>query len=260
MKRAITRAAIGAAKTAIVGLTAGVGLALGVATPAAADRDLYGWRGFYVGAMANYSWINQDIRFTRPAALVGSGSADLGGPGGTLLVGYRIPVLDRFTVGLEFDGSVGDNRGAFHGYKFVADFGATLRPTLGVHIHPDFQWFVTGGLGWLGINNESAATAVPPGLVGLSPVDRRASKTVFGGVVGTGFEWDMMCAIHLRGEYLYSAFDSHRAESNVAEKFIKTDMHTVRLGLVVSLQNPYDEPHARRGDIDHDRYAREPMK
>lgn len=238
---------------------AAMGLAAMLASSTAdAGDELYGWRGFYVGASATYSAIDQDIKFTAP--VVASGSADLGGIGFTGLVGYRIPLgSERVRVGVEFDGTVGDHHGSFNGYRFISDYLTTARATLGLHIHPDLLWFVTGGVGFMGINSSSAANGTT--LTGAATLaDRRISKTVTGGVVGTGLEWDMGKSIHLRGEYLYGAFDSHLAESTVASKKIDTDVHQVRLGVVFSLQNPYDEPHGR-GDIDHDRYTRgEPLK
>lgn len=251
---------------ALAACLAGV-LASGSAT---AGEDLYGWRGFYVGASASYSFINQDVKFFVPN--VTAGSADLNGVAGTGLLGYRIPVgSNAFRIGLEADATVGDNGGTFNRYRFVSDFLATARGTLGVHIHPDLLWFATGGVGWMGIN--SAPTGFRASALGTGNVlaDSRASKTVVGGVVGTGLEWDMGKAIHLRGEYLYGSFESHRADTYsatgavVSDKTIATDVHQIRLGIVVSLQNPYDEPHGISGnggggDIDHDRYARGPMK
>ena len=77
-----------------------------------ADEGLYGWRGFYVGATGTYSIINQDIKFKvlNGAANTASGTADLSGIGGTGIVGYRIPLgSNAFRVGLEADGTVGDN-------------------------------------------------------------------------------------------------------------------------------------------------------
>jgi opacity protein-like surface antigen len=223
-----------------------------------AGYDPYGWRGFYVGAFGNYGIINKDIKFTEPAPAFGS--ADLSGLGLTGLVGYRIPLgSNRFRVGVEFDGMVGDNRGSFNNYRFVTDFVVTARSVLGMHLRPDFLWFVTGGIGWMGINSSSAATTIGLG-GGGAVLDPRQSKTVLGGVVGTGFEWDMGKAIHLRGDYLYGSFETHRAETFRSDKIIGADMHLLRLGVTFSLQNPYDEPHGRGGDIDHDRYSREPLK
>ena len=232
--------------------------------PSVAGDDLYGWRGFYVGASGTYAFINQDIKFRTPT--VASGSADLSGFAGTGILGYRIPVgSNTFRLGVEVDGTVGDNSGSFNRYRFTSDFLATARATLGIHLRPDLLWFATGGVGWMGINSASSTDART--LAGLGPLalaDQRSSKTVVGGVVGTGLEWDMGKAIHLRGEYLFGAFESHRAETNVADKTVSTDTHQIRLGVVVSLQNPYDEPHGidgrNGGDIDHDRYARGPMK
>lgn len=220
--------------------------------------DLYGWRGFYVGATGTYALINQDIKFRFPNTA--SGSASLDGIGATGIVGYRIPLgSNAWRIGIEADGTVGDNRGGFNGYRFTSDFTATLRGTLGYHVHPDLLWFVTGGAGWMGVNSASAVD-VPSLLGGTTLADRRSSKVVFGGVVGTGFEWDMGRAIHLRGDYLYGSFESHRAETVVSDKTVSTDGHQLRLGVVVSLQNPYDEPHGRGDDIDRDRYGRDPMK
>ena len=230
-----------------------------------ADHDPYGWRGFYVGATGTYSIINQDVTFRAPNTA--TGSVDLSGLGGTGLVGYRIPLgSNRFRIGLEADGTVGDNRGTFNRYRFVSDFLVTARAMAGIHVHPDFLWFVSGGVGWMGINSTSVATSVSSITGGGITADPRQFKTVVGGVVSTGFEWDMGKAIHLRGEYLYGSFESHRADSqtaagvSISDKSISSDVHQLRLGLTFSLQNPYDEPHGRGGDIDHDRYSRGPMK
>jgi opacity protein-like surface antigen len=231
--------------------------------PSMAHDELYGWRGFYVGASGTYSFTNQDIKFNTP--VVASGSADLGGIAGTGMLGYRIPAWSNaYRVGFEVDATIGDNRGAFNRYRFTQDFLATARGTFGIHVRPDLLWFATGGFGWMGINSAPSSTRASLLGGGNVLIDQRMSKTVFGGVVGTGLEWDMNKAIHLRGEYLYGAFENHRAESNVADKTVSTDTHQIRLGVVVSLQNPYDEPHGvdgrHGGDIDHDRYTRGPMK
>jgi Outer membrane protein beta-barrel domain len=230
-----------------------------------ADNDPYGWRGFYVGATGTYGIINQDIKFTAPNVV--SGSTDLSGLGITGLVGYRIPLgSNQFRIGVEADATVGDNRGTFNNYRFVSDFLVTARVVGGIHVHPDFLWFVSGGVGWMGINSASAAVGAGGIGGGGALTDPRQSKTVMGGVVSTGFEWDMGKAIHLRGEYLYGSFENHRAETDtplgatISDKTIGTDVHQLRLGLTFSLQNPYDEPHGRGGDIDHDRYSRSPMK
>jgi opacity protein-like surface antigen len=233
---------------------------------AQAGSDLYGWRGFYVGAAGTYSFINQDIKFRAPNTATGSASLD--GVGGTGIVGYRIPFFSNdWRIGIEADGTVGDNRGGFNSYRFTSDFTATLRGTLGYHVHPDLLWFVTGGVGWMGIDSAPTGTRVSSLGTGQVLSDLRSSKTVFGGVVGTGFEWDMGRAIHLRGDYLYGSYEGHRADTSsattglvVSDKTINTDGHQLRLGVVVSLQNPYDEPHGRGDDIDRDRYARDPMK
>ena len=248
-----------AAQAIVLAASAAAVLASG---PARAGDELYGWRGFYVGASATYGFINQDIKFISPS--VASGSADLNGFGVTGLVGYRIPVwTERYRLGVEFDGTVGDNGGAFNKYRFVSDFLATARGTFGLHVRPDLLWFGTAGVGWMGINSQTTAVATATTITGTSSAlaDRRSSKTVVGGVVGTGLEWDMGRAWHLRGEYLYGSFENHRADTSVADKTISTDAHQIRLGIVVSLQNPYDEPHGRGGDIDADRYGRGgPMK
>ena len=244
-------------------LAACIGL---LASSSAHANDLYGWRGFYVGATGTYALINQDIKFRFPNTA--SGSASLDGIAGTGIVGYRIPLgTNAFRIGIEADGTVGDNRGGFNGYRFTSDFTATLRGTLGYHVHPDFLWFVTGGAGWMGINSAPTTSRASSTGTGQVLSDLRSSKTVFGGVVGTGFEWDMGRAIHLRGEYLYGSFDGHRAETTsattglpISDKSVDTDMHQLRLGVVVSLQNPYDEPHGRGDDIDRDRYTRDPLK
>ena len=161
---------------------------------------------------------------------------------------------------------MGDNRGTFNQYRFVSDFLVTARAVAGLHVHPDFLWFVSGGVGWMGVNSTSVATGVSQ-LTGNGIVaDARQFKTVIGGVVSTGFEWDMGQAMHLRGEYLYGSFEIHRADTRsglgaaISDKTIGSDVHQLRLGLTFSLQNPYDEPHGRGGDIDHDRYSRGPMK
>jgi hypothetical protein len=233
-------------------------------SPAFAGEDLYGWRGFYVGATGSYSFINQNITFTRPTAA--SGSASLDGIGGTGMVGYRIPIwTEKLRMGFEFDGTVGDNHGGFNKYRFGADYLVTGRATLGWHVHPDLLWFGTAGVGWLGINSASAATTSFVGTTGSGStlVDRRSAKTVVGGVIGTGLEWDMGRAFHLRGDYMFGSYEGHRADTAVSDKSISSNSHQLRLGIVVSLQNPYDEPHSisgRGGDIDHDRYTRGPMK
>jgi opacity protein-like surface antigen len=242
----------------IAGLIAGLAGLLASGT-SNADNDPYGWRGFYVGATGTYGIINQDIKFIAPNTA--AGSADLSGLGVTGLVGYRIPLgSNQFRVGVEVDGTVGDNRGTFNQYRFVSDYLVTARLVGGIHVHPDLLWFVSGGVGWMGINSTSVGTGVSP-ITGSGVVsDQRQFKNVIGGVVSTGFEWDMGKAIHLRGEYLYGSFESHRAETIRSDKSIGTDAHQLRLGLTFSLQNPYDEPHGRGGDIDHDRYSRGPMK
>ena len=233
-------------------------------TTAQAHDELYGWRGFYVGLQGAYSFINQDITFRVPNT--NTGRADLGGLGGTILTVYRIPLgTERYRIGIEFDGTVGDNRGPFNRYRFGADFLVNLRGTLGMHLRPDLLWFGTVGVGWVGINSATISTANSV-VGGQALSDRRSAKTVVGGVVGTGLEWDMGRAIHLRGDYLYGSFDDHRADTStsagaaIADKTISTQAHQLRLGIVVSLQNPYDEPHGRGGDIDHDRYVGGPMK
>ena len=188
-------------------------LACGTTTAQAHD-ELYGWRGFYVGLQGAYSFINQDITFRVPNT--NTGRADLGGLGGTILTGYRIPLgTERYRIGIELDGTVGDNRGPFNRYRFGADFLVNLRGTLGMHLRPDLLWFGTVGVGWVGINSATISTANSV-VGGQALSDRRSAKTVVGGVVGTGLEWDMGRAIHLRGDYLYGSFDDHRADTSTS--------------------------------------------
>ena len=232
---------------------------------ARASDELYGWRGFYVGASGTYAIINQNVTFKVPTTV--SGHAEPDGFGGTLLTGYRIPVWsERYRAGIEFDGTVGDNSATFNGYRFSSDFLVTLRGTFGVHVTPDLLWTGTAGVGWLGITSGPTTTALSSLGTGTVLTDRSSAKPVFGGVVGTALEWDMGRAIHLRGDYLYGEFGDTRAYtatpagSPISDKTIGSLAHQLRIGVVVSLQNPYDEPHGRGGDIDHDRYVGGPMK
>ena len=160
MKRlALSR--LGRLVAGMTGLAAGLATLCGAAmlgSPARAD-DLYGWRGFYVGASGNLGLINQDIKFKAINGVpnTATGTATLNGFGGTLLTGYRIPIWSNaYRIGLEVDFTAGDNAGGFNGYRFVSDFNVNARGTFGVFVRPDLLWFGTAGVGWMGINSETS--------------------------------------------------------------------------------------------------------
>jgi opacity protein-like surface antigen len=253
-RRAIARLA--SAALAAIGLCAAV--------PAAdADHLSYGWSGLYVGASGTYSWIDQDVTTVRPAATAGKGSVSLDGGGGTILVGWRRSIHDSHLVlGVEADGTFGDNSGSRAGFKYVADWLVSARGVIGFMLRPDLLWYATGGIGWLGVNTESTdLTAALGGGVALN--EPRTSRTLIGGVVGTGIEWDIGHGFHLRGDYLYGSFEDYKVNVTTSNRSIGTDLHQLRLGVVVPLQNPYDDyhDHHRSRDVDRDRYwRREPMK
>ena len=84
------------------------------ASASAHAYDLYGWRGFYVGAAGTYEFINQDVKFRVPNTATGSVSLD--GPAGTGIVGYRIPFFSNdWRIGIEADVAEGEVFFAAHG-------------------------------------------------------------------------------------------------------------------------------------------------
>ena len=244
----------------------GVMLMLGItgaAGPAKADPpyDWYNaWRGAYVGGLASYALMPQKITTNGPAA--SSASIDLDGAGGTFLLGYRWPLLgQRLTFGIEADGTFGQNNASSNGYKYTTDYLVGGRALLGTHFRPDLFWFVTGGVSALGVGTESVATKISL-TGGSTPLDPHANRTLLGGTVGTGFEWETSLGFNVRADYLYTSFANWRVTSttqasNTAplvfnDRQIDTQMHQFRVGVVIPLFNPYDED--RTSGPDHGSY------
>jgi opacity protein-like surface antigen len=228
--------------------------------PARADHyDYSSWRSLYVGGLVGYHLIGNDVhqRLPLPEARA---STDLDGFAGSLVVGYRRPMYDHFLIGAEADFTVGDNRGSALGYRYVADWAVSLKAIAGVFVRPGLLLYATGGIGWLGVN--SAPFRYPTGL--LSPDDPRVSATLLGGVVGAGIEWETGHGFNVRAEYLYGAYEGWRPGTDVREASVDNDMHQLRIGVVISLDNPYDPDDGKPrhgGDLDRDRYWRkEPLK
>jgi opacity protein-like surface antigen len=245
------------------------------AIPAKAD-DYYpfnSWSGIYVGALASYAWHRVDVSQTAVPAVIppgavapvvtpcgtvgaplpasvacvpsGNFSTNMDGFGVTGLVGYRMPVLgQRLVLGAEFDGAFGDNRGTTELYRYTADWFVSGRGMLGWRFHPSLMLFATGGIGVLGPSTESSGQRT--NTVGAGTfVDIRQSKTLGGISFGTGLEWETGHGFNVRGDYLHTSYTGWHMGTVVSNRDVSIASDTLRLGIIFSLYNTYDDPHYR---------------
>jgi outer membrane immunogenic protein len=195
---------------------------IGFASCANAANPTY-WTGFYVGANAGWSWLdNSDVGVSGSNIVVISQPTTVpftvplrpDGFLGGFQVGYNYQFAPQWVFGVEADldfanikdsGSVGLPAGpplvlttASETIKWLG----TLRARFGFLLQPTLLLYTTGGLAFGKVDysgNIDEFPAIPAGRLFAAS----ASPIKAGWTVGGGFEWEFMPNWSMKAEYLY---------------------------------------------------------
>jgi outer membrane immunogenic protein len=223
---------------------AAVALLLAVSGVSAASAQNYDGSGLIkFGAFAQGAFLNVDQTF--PVVASASPSGFTGG----VSLGYDRRIFDRWLLGIEMDGSVGDARAKAGITDYGFDYLFTVRGRLGAYVRPDWLIYGTAGVGFLGMEGHNTGISL------------KSEETAIGYVVGGGMEVDWYHVI-LFGEYLYGDFGSQQFSLPLAVLAAATrheadiQAHFVRLGIKFKIGQDYAH------DYDHpdDYRRREPLK
>ena len=214
---------------------------LAVAGANTASAQTYDGSGLIkFGAFAQGAFI--DVNQTLPVQASSSPSGFSGG----FSAGYDLRLRDRFLIGIEADGSVGDARSLAGTTDYGFDYLLTVRGRLGAYVAPQWLVYGTAGVGFLGVEAHNQG------------ISTKAADTLTGYVVGAGTEIDWHRVI-LFGEYLYGDFGDRKFTLPAGPFLTDTpyqtsyQAHLVRLGLKFKVghdyAHDYDHPeHYKRGD------------
>lgn len=172
-----------------------------------------------VGLFAQGQWL--DIDQSLPG-----GSGELSGFAGGISAGYDFWHSSRFVLGFEGDVSFGDIQDTVCCTSYGFDYLATLRGRAGVHMHPGWLVYATGGVAWLGVEAQSIAT------------NSKVAETLTGWTVGGGTEVDWHHMI-LFAEYLYADFGSASYTLDGVPERADFDGHLVRVGIKLKVGHDY---------------------
>lgn len=191
---------------------------------APAVAPIYNWTGFYVGANAGYGWGHSDITsFLDPIAtlnrqtigIAASPSLRPSGFTGGLQAGYNYQV-NRIVFGLETEIDyfhLSDSQGSTTAYPVLGgnftvnssvktDWLFTLRPRIGYAVDR-FMVYGTGGLAVTRVKYDVTLTDT----FGTNDIFS-AAQTKAGWTAGGGLEYALGNHWTVKGEYLYTHFDS----------------------------------------------------
>lgn len=221
-------------------LRAAAAALLAVAGLSAAGAQSYDGSGLIkFGAFAQGAFL--DVNQTLPVQASSSPSGFSGG----FSFGYDLRLRDRFLIGIEADGSVGDARDLAGTTDYGFDYLLTVRGRLGAYMTPHWLIYGTAGVGYLGVEAHNQG------------VTTKAADTLTGYVVGAGTEIDWRNVI-LFGEYLYGDFGDRRFALPTGPFLTSTryeasyEAHLVRIGLKFKAGHDYTH------DYDHpDHYKRQ---
>jgi outer membrane immunogenic protein len=219
MKR-IVLAGLGVA--ALISSASAADLPRGVPYRAPAVVSVYNWTGPYVGIHAGYGWGTSNNGIDLKGGFVGG------------QVGYNWQALGSpWVFGIEFDSAwadLGTTETAATSVGVVsvssnANYTGTLRPRVG------YAWdrtmvYLTGGLAWV-TNKISVNATVGPFTTGISD-----SQTHLGGTIGAGIEHAITPNLSVKGEYLYTGYESKTYFSGIAGgASLDAGAHTIKAGL-----------------------------
>lgn len=204
------------------------------------------------GAFGNWSIVRDDQRheITSPnpdPAIVANaaradGSKSKDGIGFGLTFGYDLLVSPSWVIGVEADAGVDNWQDDRHVREFGIDYRATIRGRLGTYVRPDTLLYATAGVAFLGVQYKRTNEFDPLLAVGLGSDPFDSSRTLIGGVVGGGVEYDWS-GITLFAEYLYANYNTFSANDPIvttpdqisitSREHIRADVdeHMLRLGV-----------------------------
>ena len=166
------------------------------------------------------------------------GPYDMNGCGltGGVIGGFNYQI-GNIVAGIEGDwtwgGQTGEHSDTNEHDSYDIDWMASIRPRAGILVNNDTLFYVTGGPAWM------------RGELGDDNTGASFKKTHFGYAIGGGIEHALTENIHIRGEYLFSAYKAktygpfcatcgtdgnpNTATVNVEQKM--KQFHTFRLGV-----------------------------
>jgi outer membrane immunogenic protein len=200
--------------------------ALGLAAPASAadlaarpyakapppmTAAVYDWTGFYVGANAGYGWSNRclNVNAVNGVNLIGAeGCRDAGGGVAGGQIGYRWQSAN-WVFGLEAQGDWANFRNSNGSLLFPGNTWSTKTNALGLftgqvgYAWNNVLWYVKGGAAVADQRWDLFNTATGIGIA-------QASRTRWGGTVGTGIEYGFTpnWSVALEYDYLFRVSDS----------------------------------------------------
>lgn len=189
-----------------------------VKTPTAAPA--WTWTGFYVGGHAGAAWLTTDGSTSFVPAggpnPVGQSLDNTGFVGG-LQAGYNWQ-NGNLILGIETDFSYMSNKadstvapltigvapfpGSFATLSSRLDWFGTARVRFGLTSSPQLLWYVTGGVAYGQVENNSFGTAFPA----VPPIETffgSSSDVRLGWTAGGGTEWAISRNWSIKAEYLY---------------------------------------------------------
>lgn len=179
---------------------------------AAVESPAFSWTGFYVGAHAGYGWANHSLTGVVP---FNGGGPFIGGQ-----VGFNYQV-NRLVLGAEADLSFAALSGTWNLGPFYhrTTMLGSARLRAGVAIDRALL-YVTGGLGV-----QSASDGFHNAVLAAN----RFTKA--GWTVGAGVEYALTANWTTKLEYAYYNFGTHNHVGPVLGGFIRTNVHTVKVGV-----------------------------
>ena len=218
-----------------IGLLAG---SLAAYSPASA-QSLPG-TGPSIGFTSGYGWggSRQRDEFIPPPPVIpqnnNDGNYDVRGGSIGLAAGYGF-LLNQWLLGVEADINLADIDGSSsacggtHRCGTELEGYGTLRGRVGTYLGTSTLIYATGGLA---VGRIHAYDRLDPSFEG--------TKTKAGWTVGAGLEQKLVANWSMKLEYLYMDFgrDEYFTIPNFTPERVDLDLHTVRLGLTYSFNDP----------------------